>query len=260
MEQIDEQRFFTMAETYDRMCRLLVPKYDFLQDEVLDLLPIAPDQEAVFVDLGAGSGILLEKVLARWPRAKCYWVDYSQDFFQVAREKLACFDGRAEYILSPIEADWESQIGGQVDAILSMSAIHHLEETEKKTLYRRCWETLRPGGWFFNIDEMKTISQDAYLSSMHLWIKHVQETRQELAADRLPDYQKWKNRFDNWELRNVVNIGKPKTKGDDIHQDFISQVNWLREIGFSKVDVFIKYHLWCAIGGRKLPTRARSKV
>ena len=39
----------------------------------------------------------MEKVLARWPGAKCYWVDYSEDFLDVARERLAHFDGRVEY-------------------------------------------------------------------------------------------------------------------------------------------------------------------
>jgi hypothetical protein len=132
-----------------------------------------------------------------------------------------------------------------------MSAIHHLEENEKKALYRRCKDILRPGGWFFNIDEMKTLDRDAYLASMHLWVAYVKRMEKELSPDLLPDYQKWKEKFDRWELRNVVNIDKPKTKGDDIHQDFVSQVNWLQEIGFSSADLFIKYHLWCAIGGRK---------
>ena len=256
MGQIDGQRFFSMAEMYDHMCRSLVPKYDFLQDEVLDLLAIAPDEQAVFVDLGAGSGILLEKVLTRWPQATCYWVDYSQDFQQVARkrferQKPARFGDRVEYILSPIEADWGSQIGGPADAILSMSAIHHLQEDEKKALYRRCLEMLKPGGWFFNIDEMKTMYKDAYLSSMRLWVQHVQEMGQKLPAERQADYARWKEKFDNWELRNVVNVDEAKTKGDDIHQSFTSQVDWLRECGFENADIFIKYHLWCAIGGRK---------
>jgi len=70
------------------------------------------------------------------------------------------------------------------------------------------------------------------------------------ARDR-PYYERWMAHFDSWIQRNVENIDKPKVKGDDIHHNFARQVRWLREAGFSNADVFIKYHLWCAIGGRK---------
>ena len=57
--------------------------------------------------------------------------------------------------------------------------------------------------------------------------------------------------FDNWKVRNLDNIDVPKTKGDDIHETFTEQINWLNEIGYVNVDLFIKYHLWCLIGGQK---------
>lgn len=33
--QIEKERFFTMADAYNRMTQILVPKYDFLQSEAL---------------------------------------------------------------------------------------------------------------------------------------------------------------------------------------------------------------------------------
>ena len=260
MRQASERRFFTMAETYDRMCQVLVPQYDFMQDEVLRIVPLDRESPARFVDLGAGSGILLEKVLTRWSGAVGYWVDYSPDFYEVAQRRLGRFDDRVEYVLSSLDADWESKVGGQVDAILSMSAIHHLTEHEKKNLYRRCWAMLRPGGWFFNIDEMQTMHGDAYLASMRFWIRHVEEAASGIDAQHRPFYEQWTEHFDNWKQRNVDNIDRPKVKGDDIHQDFTRQVQWLKEAGFSNADVFIKYHLWCAIGGRKPASGANPQL
>lgn len=37
MGEVGRERFFTMAEVYDKMCQLLVPQYDFLQTEVLKI-------------------------------------------------------------------------------------------------------------------------------------------------------------------------------------------------------------------------------
>lgn len=255
MKQIDKHRFFTMAEAYDRMCQHLVPGYDFLQDEVLKIVAADGKRDMTVVDLGAGSGIFLEKALIHLPGAKAYWVDYSEDFLSVAQQRLARFDGRVSYVQASFEDDWESQVEGQVGLILSMSAIHHLENVDKQQLYRRCFEKLAPSGWLFNVDEMKTLHRDGYLANMRFWVRHVQdvEERMQEAGDeeQLPYYEKWTSHFSKWKQRNVTNIDVPKVKGDDIHESFVNQVDWLHEIGFDDADVYIKYHLWCAVGGRK---------
>jgi len=38
--------------------------------------------------------------------------------------------------------------------------------------------------------------------------------------------------FEGWKRRNIKHIDQPKTKGDDMHEPFIEQVQWLKEIGF----------------------------
>lgn len=239
-----------MAETYDRMCQTLVPKYDFLQEEVLDIATM-PTPAPTVIDLGGGSGILLEKVLARYPQAQCTWIDFSENFLTVAQRRLERFAGQVTYIVSPLEAVWELQIHNKVDLVLSMSAIHHLTGDEKQQLYQRIYNILEPGGWFFNIDEMKTVYQDAYVSNMYRWVNYVEQACDSVPAEEMPYYEKWKGHFNNWKIRNVNNVNVPKVKGDDIHQDFATQLIWLKESGFVNVDVFIKYYLWCAIGGQK---------
>ena len=186
MKLVDEQRIFSMAETYDRMCRVLVPHYDLIQDEVLRLLDLGRDAAITVIDLGAGSGILLEKVLTRYPQARCFWIDYSEDFGRVAESRLARFGERVEYVVSPLEEAWETSLPGQADVVLSMSAIHHLTQEEKKTLYQRVYDLLLPGGWFVNVDEMKTADEDAYLESMRFWVRYVRDVEQEMSPEQLP--------------------------------------------------------------------------
>jgi trans-aconitate methyltransferase len=255
MEQIDKHRFFTMAEAYDRMCQHLVPGYDFLQDEVLRIVAADEKHDMTVVDLGAGSGIFLERVLSRWPDARACWVDYSEDFLSVAQQRLSRFNGRVRYVQTSFEDAWESQVEGQADLILSMSAIHHLENGDKKRLYQRCFDKLAPGGWLFNIDEMKTLHKDGYLANMRFWVRHVQDTESRMQEagneEQLLYCKKWTSHFTKWKQRNVANIDVPKVRGDDIHESFVNQVDGLHEIGFAEADVYIKYHLWCAVGGRK---------
>ena len=254
MEKSGKKRFFEMAETYDKMARCLIPKYDFLQDETLNLIQFGGIKNPKIIDLGAGSGIFIEKVLTRHPNAKCYYVDFSEDFLKLAKKRLMRFGKQVEYIISPIEDDWEEKIEQKekINAIFSMSAVHHLESSEKKRLYKRCFEMLNDSGWFFNIDEMKTIYKDAHLNSFYFWIKHVEGCKDKISVDLMPYYEKWNVHFDDWRKRNIDDLEKPKTKGDDIHDGFLEQIKWLKEIGFLNVDLFIKFHLWCVIGGQKI--------
>lgn len=94
MEQIGKERFFTMAETYDRMAQILVPMYDMLQNEIFNIVPFDKSQTITVVDLGAGSGILLEKILSLYPNSIGYWVDFSDAFLGVAENRLRKFNNR----------------------------------------------------------------------------------------------------------------------------------------------------------------------
>ncbi len=252
MSQIDKDRFFSMARAYDKMVGYLLPRYDFLQDEMIRLIFAHGKANKLVVDLGAGSGILLDKILTRYPQAQCCWMDYSDDFHKVALQRLARHGQRVQFVLSPLEDDWESQLSEPPEVICSMSAIHHLETDDKKSLYARCHKLLKPGGWLFNLDEMSTVSKDAYMNTLKHWVKHVEKVRSEIPKDLLDFYLAWQEKFKLWKIRNIDNAAKPKSKGDDIHEGYIEQMQWLRQTGFVDVDLFVKFQLWSLIGGRKI--------
>ena len=41
------------------------------------------------------------------------------------------------------------------DAVISSLAIHHLEDVDKRSLFKRIFTALRPGGAFINVDQIK---------------------------------------------------------------------------------------------------------
>lgn len=122
---------------------------------------------------------------------------------------------------------------------------------EKRRLYGRCFSVLRSGGWFFNIDEMSTLWDDAYRDTLYDWVRYVERTRHEVPANLAHDCQAWCDPFDQWKVRNIDGAGAPKIRGDDIHELFVDQLHWLRGCGFVNVDLFFKHRLWSIIGGRK---------
>jgi ubiquinone/menaquinone biosynthesis C-methylase UbiE len=253
-------RFQSMADVYDKMAPILVPQYHFLQDTIIRFFHLNRLQDLTVVDLGGGSGIFLEKILRQNPRAEGYLIDASEDFLGIAREKLSIFKSRVHFLLSPIEASWETEIENTPDFIFSMSAIHHLEDDEKKALYRKCYSLLRDTGWLLNLDEMKTRYEDSYLSSMLYWVDHVENAKGDIPVEDRSNYEQWRHHFDDWKRRNIDQMHVPKSKGEDIHTSFLTQMEWLKEIGFYKVDILLKYQLWCAICGQRSIAKTDSEV
>jgi ubiquinone/menaquinone biosynthesis C-methylase UbiE len=251
MHDQSKNRFHSMARVYDKMAPLLVPQYHFLQDSIIDFFNLAEPQKMSVVDLGAGSGIFLEKILRNNADATCCWIDSSKDFLEVARQKLAKHINRVEFILAPIESSWELRLNSHPDFIFSMSAIHHLEDLEKQALYRKCYDSLSDMGWFVNVDEMKTCCMDAYESNMRFWADFVESAKTQISDSDLPHYEEWNHHFKKWKKRNIDQMQVPKSKGDDIHASFLTQISWLLSIGFRKVDLLLKYQLWCAVCGQK---------
>jgi len=248
---MSDHRFQTMAEDYDILAPVMVPYYGFMQSLMMDYLRIEEANNPVVVDLGAGSGSFLERILQRNSSAQCYYIDLSQAFMKVAKKKLQRYQDRIHYILADLEDGWSDRLPVNADYVFSMSAIHHLENHEKQRLYKCCFDLLNPGGWLVNIDEMKTIYADAYFNSLYYWDQYGQAQGKRLHGKYLKTYWKWQDHFRQWKIRNIGNFGQPKKKGDDIHESFLLQMAWMKEIGFQQVDLFGKIYLWCIIGGKK---------
>jgi tRNA (cmo5U34)-methyltransferase len=252
MPQIDKDRFFKMASSYDAMAPYLVPCYEWFQDRMLDLMFQEGGAGAFVVDLGAGSGRFLDRLLGRYPGARAAWVDYSADFLAVARKRLSGYGDRVRFIQARLEENWEDRLEAAPDALCSMSAIHHLASPEKRRLYERCHRRLKPGGWLLNCDEMRADDPAAYLNTLRYWARFVDRTAPTVPAEHREACRAWCERFESWKDRNIDHRDQPKQPGDDIHEGYIEQTHWLQQLGLADADLLAKFQLWCLIGGRKL--------
>ena len=98
---------------------------------------------------------------------------------------------------------------------------------------------------------MRTIYRDAYLESMRLWLRHVEGLSRSIDQADRSYVDVFAAHMARWKAHNVGGIDAPKAKGDDLHEGFLEQLHCLRDLGYAGVDLFVKYHLWCLIGGQK---------
>ncbi|QDT70509.1 C-methyltransferase CouO [Planctomycetes bacterium MalM25] len=226
------------AADYDAAGPVIHPLYDEVQERVVDALAEVVESPSHVIDLGGGSGRLAERVLERFPQATVTVVDPSEPFLRLARRRLARFGKRARYLASRAQEPWNEAVG-PADAIVSTSALHHLDSVEKNRVFTACHAALKPDGAFINGDEYRPPSDRTYRELLEEWGEHM---RGSLAAGLIPDT--FGPLLDRWEASNLHDFGGPRESGDDCHETVEEQSARLYGAGFREVRTTFRERLW----------------
>ncbi len=119
-----------------RMFRLVASIYThfFRGRGVIDLL-----------DLGCGDGVLTGELLSADPTIRATLVDGSETMLERARERLRRF-GHLRFIRASLQDMSEGRVGVDTFGLcVSSLAIHHLDMTEKASLYGWVFRHLKEG-------------------------------------------------------------------------------------------------------------------
>ncbi len=235
------------AAGYDQAATHIHPHYVEIQDVILAALPFERDDVFTVVDAGGGSGRLVERILDSFPQARGLVVDQSEAFLRLAEDRLGRFGSRAVCQCVRLQDDWPARLNeDEVHAIVSMSAIHHLDADEKLACYGCAFQSLATDGIFINGDEVRLCDDDAYLSALRDWARHMQQV---IGAGLVPEPMH--ETIKGWIHRNIDGFGQPKSSGDDCHQTVDVQQQYLRQCGFTSVEVLWAKNLWSVFCGRK---------
>ena len=124
-------QFHMSPETYLDEIRVEVPRYDELQAATIDAIPFAP---ALVLELGVGTGETTRRLLERYPDAEVTGLDAQPEMVFKAREHGT--EVRLARMQDPLP-------DGPWDLIVSVLSVHHLDEGQKRDLFRRVREQSR---------------------------------------------------------------------------------------------------------------------
>ena len=233
-----------LAEGWDAAAQYVHPHYLELQQVLLGLLPFSEGDDFLLVDAGGGPGRLAELFLRQFKNARAVVVDQSQPFLDIAARRMARFGNRGTCQLARLQDEWLDTLAERPSAIVSMSAIHHLDPQEKQTLYARCFDALVPGGVLMNGDEVRPESDADYLAALKTWAAHKRHVVEAgLIPPSMADSQK------KWEERNVGGFCEPRVSGDDCHETIAAQLGYFRAAGFSRADCPWQREMWAVLRG-----------
>ena len=118
---------------------------------------------------------------------------------------------------------------GPFDAVVSALSIHHLSHEQKAALFKRIYQSLRPGGIFINADQAlgETEKIDA----------HYREC--------------WFEQVDRAGVTAAEMAGARKRMKEDKMSTLADQLSWLKQAGFDQVNCWYKWYNFVVYSGQK---------
>jgi tRNA (cmo5U34)-methyltransferase len=162
---------------YDRLIATLIPHYSELIDAAASAVDTVARNTPAVVDLGTGSGTLAQRILKVRPKARLIGIDSDASMLATASRRL-----RGN--IQTIEENFEQIRIPRCDVVSASFSLHHIPTGQRKAaLYRRCFQSLRPGGMLVSADCF--LASSAVLRKRHrqAWLDHLQRKHTKKKAE-----------------------------------------------------------------------------
>ena len=218
-----KEKFNENAEKYDKIRKLIIPCFDDLYNITKNLANSKKDKPHI-LDLGAGTGLLTKYLFEKYPKAEFTLIDISEEMLKLAKNRFQRYNNFKYITADYLEHDFKN-----FDIIVSSLSIHHIEDKDKKKLYKKIYDALNPEGIFLNADQVIGSTPNIDKIYQRIWMEKIDENKftgpeKDTAIERM--------KFD-----------KPATFEDNL--------KWLRNCGFEDVDLCYKYYSFCIFYAKK---------
>ncbi|NND52276.1 MAG: class I SAM-dependent methyltransferase [Flavobacteriaceae bacterium] len=195
-----------------------VPHYLDLISSFTKDLPHQFDPKRI-LDLGCGNGNATAEVLQKYPEAQYYLLDASEKMLELCQHRFIGSD--MSYLTSYFQ-DYEFE-SDFFDMIIAGFSLHHCDSEEKKSLFKKIYKALKSGGIFGMSDLMIDKNEPEHRQLLQDWKQFV--------LKNFPDEDKWE-----WLMEHYDEFDKP--------DHYSSQIQWLKEAGFSTIHTVFQNDYW----------------
>lgn len=224
MEHI-RQAFNKFATEYDAQREYIIPQMREYYAAAVWAMETKEKMPAI-LDVGAGTGLLSAYLLEKFPDARLTLMDISGNMLDQARKRFAARP-ETRYIVCDYS---RSALGGPYDIVCSALSIHHLAPEDKRELFHRIHAALKPGGIFVNADQ--ALGETPYFTQRYLAY--------------------WNEFLKNGPMTEAQHAEILKRRDTlDRNEKLSDQLAWLRNAGFSDVDVVYRNRTFIVTVARK---------
>ncbi|HEY9140767.1 MAG TPA: class I SAM-dependent methyltransferase [Bryobacteraceae bacterium] len=214
---------------YDADMDLMHPNRHKMVEVIMAVLAASTPEPQLVVDLGTGTGFLLDRLLRDFPNCRAVAIDGSQRMVAAAKSRLGTLAERVEFRIADFrQPDAFGLEANSADAVLSAYALHHLNLEEKAQLLGHCHTLLKDGGWFLNADLV--VEENEFLEGLTQQMRVAGIVERAQGRDpRFPDAAATRRFIDELQRSEC---DQPQKAADDLRT--------ARECGYRHVSLFWK--------------------
>ena len=186
-------------------------------------------QATRLLDVGCGAGNFTLKMLQRLPALNCTLIDLSQPMLERARQRVsAVTKNKIETIQGDIR---EIDLGeGKFDVIVAAAVLHHLRTDDQwHSVFQKFYRALSKGGSIWISDMVDHSLQPVQTEMWRRYGQYLANLKGEAHRDAVFAY----------------------VEKEDTPKSLMFQLDMLRSVGFSQVEVLHKNAIFAAFGAVK---------
>jgi len=220
-----QEVFDKYASQYDESRKKLIPCFTDFYQIAIEGIAFNKERNIEVLDLGAGTGLMAGMVASNYPNSTITLLDISDKMLCKARDRLKCYQNNFRFIVSNYSST--ESFDKNFDLVISSLSIHHLTAQEKQKLFKTIFVHLKTGGMFINADQVLGETEEIEQKYRSTWLNQVKQrgiTREEL------------------------NAALERMKEDKM-STLASQIQWLKEAGFTNVNCWYKNYSFAVYSG-----------
>jgi len=222
------------AHQYDAGVRKVIPFYDTIRSETLDLVRTIAGEPALWVDTGAGTGALVELALAAFPRTQFVLADPSEAMLGQARLRLGGAKAERVTLLPAMDSAGLNRLKPPLRAqvVTAIMCHHYSTPPERRSAVQACHDILAPGGLLVVFENVECDSPRGREVGLARWRQF------QLQQGRAPEVVDQQLARFGTELKPVR---------------IAEHLDLLRAVGFATAEIFWRAHLQAGFYAIKSP-------
>jgi len=203
-----------------------VPRYAEMQWAIMHYIPETLNPVNI-LEIGCGTGNLTKLILQRYPNATLHLVDISEKMIDGCKNEFMDYDKIKFYCNDFRELD--SNIPN-CDLVLSSISIHHINDDEKKMLFKKLYERLTINGIFCYSDQFSSFEDEIYRKNILQWKNESMKN-----GSNLKEWKMWMDHQNE----------------HDYHAPLGDQLKWIKDSGFINAECVWRHLLWSVLIAKK---------
>jgi tRNA (cmo5U34)-methyltransferase len=160
-----------VAEEYDKSIRRVIPFYDIIQAETIDVVKTVKPGVKQWLDTGCGTGYLVEKAALLFPDATFILSDPSEDMITAAAQRLQAYpDHRVKFLPPTPTEGLPAHIGEFKPQVITAVLSHHYYHPQQRRIATGiCYSLLESGGLYITVENVMPDSAGGIQLSLQRW-------------------------------------------------------------------------------------------